>query len=69
MSNLILSLSVVRDLDELVYINKHRQLFDAVPSVDDKALFESIRSRVRFTSIAVETVQVDGKDVSVLYIG
>ena len=60
---------LISDRDELDYIQKHRQLFDAVPSVDDKALFESIRSGVRFTSIAVETVQVDGKDVSVLYIG
>ena len=60
---------LISDRDELDYTKKHQQLFDAVHSVDDKALFKSIRSDVRFTSIAVETVQVDGKDVSVLYIG
>ena len=59
----------ISDSDELDYTKEHQQLFDAVPSVDDKALFKSIYSDVRFTSIAVETVRVNGIDVSVLYIG
>ena len=57
------------DDDALQFIKNHQILFDSVQPVDNKAIFTSLQTGVRFTSIAVESMQVKETNVSVIYIG
>ena len=57
------------DDDALQFIKNHQMLFDSVQPVDNKAIFTSLQTGLRFTSIAVESVRVRRDNISVMYIG